>query len=70
MSDKMNLFRGGFGNIFGGDDCSCIWILLLLVLFCCCDFDCFGGCGDDNNFLFIIIIGIVLFCCCDDGFGC
>jgi len=62
---------GGCGKGCGfGDDNGILFILLIIILFACCDggFGGIGkGCGDDG--LIWIIVIIVLLCLCNPGFG-
>ena len=59
-------------NIGNGSNCSCIWIIILLLLCGGCGGGGFcggNGCGCDNDCIWIILI--LLFCCGNNnGGGC
>ena len=54
----------GNNGIFGGN---CIWILLLL--FCGCGNNGFGGCGNDDSCDWLIWI-LLISCFCGNNSGC
>lgn len=35
--------------MWGNNNCGCLWIIILIVLFGCCGNNGFFGCNDNNN---------------------